>query len=294
VVVPTEGLKQNFYFPYVVTNKHVIEDGNTVVRMTTRDGKKHIIETDERDWRFHPDGDDLAVLLISFDPNKLRFSHVASSQFLSKHELMTMGIGIGDDIFVVGRFINHEGRQKNSPTARFGNIAQMPNEPVKVGGFDQECFLVEARSIGGYSGSPVFWHVLPFAGGAYRPKTNVGIGPFLLGVELGYIYDWTPVCDSVGRPINQATPDAQQVQVNSGMMVVVPAWKLTELLNEDSAVAKRKEVEDQVKAAEQKTRGGVAPASSRRGPPATAANPTHREDFDELVGKAAKRRTEDQ
>ena len=55
-VVPTEGLKQNFYFPYVVTNKHVIENGNTVIRMTTRDGKKHIIETDERDWSFHPNG----------------------------------------------------------------------------------------------------------------------------------------------------------------------------------------------------------------------------------------------
>jgi hypothetical protein len=50
----------------------------------------------------------------------------------------------------------HEGRQKNSPTARFGNIAQMPNEPVIIKRFEQECFLVEARSIGGYSGSPVF------------------------------------------------------------------------------------------------------------------------------------------
>jgi Trypsin-like peptidase domain len=251
-VVPTEGLKENFYFPYVVTNRHVIDQGNTVVRMTTRDGKKHIIETDERDWRFHPDGDDLAVLLISFDPAKLRFNHVDSKDFLSKHALMTLGVGIGDDIFVVGRFINHEGRQKNSPTARFGCIAQMPNEPVRVGTFDQECFLVEARSIGGFSGSPVFWHVLPFAGGAYRPQTNIQIGPFLLGVELGYIRDWTSVCDAAGRPINPAKPDAQQVKVNSGMMIVVPAWKLTDLLNEDSIMAKRKEIEGQVK--EQETR----------------------------------------
>lgn len=271
VVVPTEGLKQNFYFPYVVTNKHVIENGNTVVRMTTRDGKKHIIETDERDWRFHPDGDDLATLLVSIDPSKLRFNHVFSNHLMAKHDLMTMGVGIGDDVFVVGRFINHEGRQKNSPTARFGCIAQMPNEPVSVGGFDQECFLIETRSIGGFSGSPVFWHVLPYAGGAYRAKTNVGIGPFLLGVELGYIYDWTPVCDAAGRPTNPAMPDAQQVKVNSGMMVVVPAWKLTELLNEDSVVAKRQEIEGQVKAQEQNTRGGVA-LSSRRGPPVDDAN----------------------
>jgi hypothetical protein len=252
-VVPTEGLKQNFYFPYIVTNKHVVESGNTVARMTTRDGRRHIIETDEREWRFHPDGDDLAVLMISFDPNKLRFSHITLKHLLSKHDLMTQGIGIGDDVFVVGRFINHEGKQKNSPTARFGNIAQMPNEPIRVGTFDQECFLVEARSIGGYSGSPVFWHVLPFAGGAYRPKTNVQLGPLLLGVELGYIYDWVPVCDAAGRPINPNSSHEQQVQVNSGMMIVVPAWKLIELLNDESLVAKRKEIENQVKEHENKT-----------------------------------------
>jgi hypothetical protein len=262
--IPTEGLRLNFWLPYVVTNRHIIEKENTVVRMTTRDGKKHIIETDEKDWLFHPDGDDLAIYLISFDPTKLRFSHIPAKDFLLKHDLMRLGVGIGDDVFVVGRFINHEGRQRNSPSARFGCIGQMPVEPVKINGFDQECFLVEARSIGGYSGSPVFWHVLPFAGGVYRPKTNVQIGPLLLGVELGYIYDWTPVCDADGRPINQADPDAQQVQVNSGMMIVVPAWKLAELLNDDSAVAKRKQIEADVKLADE---GGGGALSSRPGSP---------------------------
>jgi hypothetical protein len=97
--------------------------------------------------------------------------------------------------------------KRTPPTARFGNIAQMPNEPVIIKRFEQDCFLVEARSIGGFSGSPVFWHVLPFAGGAYRPKGNLQLGPLLLGVELGYIYDWTPVCGPDGEPINRAKPD---------------------------------------------------------------------------------------
>jgi trypsin-like peptidase len=252
VAIPTEGLHQNFWLPYVVTNKHVIEDGNTIVRLTTRDGRKEIIETDERDWIFHSDGDDLAIYLISFNPEIVRFNHIPSKDFLSERDSNRLGVGIGDDVFVVGRFINHEGKQKNTPSARFGCIAQMPNEPIKVGGFDQDCFLVEARSIGGYSGSPVFWHVLPFAGGAYRPRGNMQIGPLLLGVELGYIWDWTPVCDAARRPTNPATPDAQQVQVNSGMMIVVPAWKLTELINQPTAVTKRKEIEDRIKAEDSK------------------------------------------
>lgn len=62
-------------------------------------------------------------------------------------------------MFVVGRFVNAEGRQKNLPTLRFGNIAQSPQEKIKqdrvFGSFEQESYLVEARTISGYSGSPV-------------------------------------------------------------------------------------------------------------------------------------------
>ncbi|MGN8548594.1 hypothetical protein ACQPTN_29410 [Bradyrhizobium sp. 13971] len=170
----------------------------------------------------------MAVFLVSIDPSALRFSHIDASQLMLKHDLMPHAVGIGDDVFVVGRFINHEGKQRNSPSARFGCIAQMPNEPVKLGRFTQECYLIEARSIGGFSGSPVFWHVRPYSGGAYRQNMNLQIGPLLLGVETGFIQDWTPVCDALGRPLN-LDPHAQQVSVNSGMMVVIPAWKLEEL-----------------------------------------------------------------
>jgi hypothetical protein len=63
--------------------------------------------------------------------------------------------------------------------------------------------------------------------------------------------DWTAVCDAAGRPINPGEPNAQQVRVNSGMMVVVPAWKLAELLNSEAVAAKRREIEDGVRAEEQ-------------------------------------------
>jgi hypothetical protein len=247
IVVRTKDLKKNFLFPYIVTNRHVVEAGNTVVRMTTQDGKKQIIETDERDWQFHPAGDDLAALLISLNPQELRFSHIFDKDLLSKDDSSRLHVGIGDDVFVVGRFVNHEGKQKNSPTARFGCIAQMPNESVRLGQFNQECYLVEARSVAGFSGSPVFWHVRPFGGGSYRPNTSAQIGPLLLGVEAGYVQDWTPVCNSNGDPINFSGPDGMKVKVNSGMMVVVPAWKLAELLIGKALTAQRKEIEDRVR-----------------------------------------------
>jgi len=67
-------------------------------------------------------------------------------------------LGYGDDIFMVGRFITFDGKQRNTPVVRFGQISMLPAEPVEVDGgrAQEEVFLVECRSIGGLSGSPVF------------------------------------------------------------------------------------------------------------------------------------------
>ncbi|WP_413992224.1 trypsin-like peptidase domain-containing protein [Labrys okinawensis] len=231
---------------YAVTNRHVVEDGACVIRMNSIDGKKETLETDERDWLYHPDGDDVAVCLISFDPKKFKFQHVDTKQLLTKEIVESAHIGPGDDVFVVGRFVNHEGKQRNNPTVRFGNIAQMPDEPIRVGGFDQESFLVEARSIGGYSGSPVFWHVQPFLGGPYRPSVSIGYGPYLMGIEWGYLRAWVPLSDSLGRPLGNGPPWDRQVEQNSGMMAVVPSWKLLELVNGGEVLRRRQEIENQV------------------------------------------------
>lgn len=156
VGVLSEGLDIEMVFLYVITNKHVAQK-STVIRMNTKDGQITIMLTKRSDWVFHPDGDDLAAIVISFDPNEFRFFYIDRATFLSKKIVETFAIGPGDDTFMVGRFINHEGTQQNLPSVRFGNIAQMPIEPIKQDtGFLQESFLVETRSVGGYSGSPVF------------------------------------------------------------------------------------------------------------------------------------------
>ncbi len=82
-------------------------------------------------------------------------------------------LGIGDDVYTVGRFVNHDGKQRNNPVVRFGNIAQMPIEPIKQDdGHLQDSYLVECKSVAGYSGSPVFAYVPPFA---KRPKQGSAI-----------------------------------------------------------------------------------------------------------------------
>jgi hypothetical protein len=46
---------------------------------------------------------------------------------------------------MVGRFINHEGKQRNLPALRYGNIAMMPLEPIiqQETGITQESFFVK-------------------------------------------------------------------------------------------------------------------------------------------------------
>jgi hypothetical protein len=237
---------------------------------------------DERAWFFHPDGDDLAISLVSFDWQSMRYNFVPRNVFIDKETAIQYNIGPGDETFVIGRFINHEGKQRNLPTSRFGCIAQMPIEPVKQeGGFEQESFLVEARSIGGYSGSPVFVYIPIFCDREnvddwYPPTTrrdpetgheylNESLqafaekdwgsfkshGPWLLGVDWGHINDWQPVRDAGGRPVNPSNPKAMQVKMNTGIMAVVPAWKLIELLDEGPVADRRREVIEEIRRAQE-------------------------------------------
>jgi Trypsin-like peptidase domain len=144
---------------YIVTNTHVVSGCRTpVVRFNRNDGKTEYFESEKHQWILHPDGDDVSVL--PFEVATLECLKVAPIplHFFITHEIVDkQDVGIGDDTFMIGRFISHEGKQQNMPAIRFGNIAMMPKERIGLEtGISQEGFLVESRSLPGYSGSPVF------------------------------------------------------------------------------------------------------------------------------------------
>ena len=70
-------------------------------------------------------------------------------------------IGPGDDAFMVGRFVSHQGLNKSVPAVRFGNISMDPAPIKQVNGELADSYCIDMRSRPGYSGSPVFVYRTP-------------------------------------------------------------------------------------------------------------------------------------
>jgi hypothetical protein len=244
----------------VVTNAHVIDAGSMVVRLNTTDGAMTTIALDGAEWFRHPEGDDIAICPIGMDAKFHKFKSMHPNMFLTKEIMEIFDIGPGDDVFVVGRFINREGKQKNIPSVRFGNIAQMPDEPLLLnGGKEQECFLVEGRSIPGFSGAPVFIQIVPEAPefpefpqslkqyepkpSTNRPKMGFKAGPFLMGIDFCHLFNKDPVVsDASGKQAND-----WHVRSNTGMMGVIPMWRIMDVIDSPKMKGLRDQLEDEIK-----------------------------------------------
>jgi hypothetical protein len=282
VGVPCEGIPPPDHFTYAVTNRHVIENKAFCIRINTKDGKTDVFERRRNDW-ICSKTDDLAVCVV---PDSL-FAHYSAKsflmeRFLTEQQLVDHDLGPGDEVIVIGRFINHEGKQRNNPTVRFGFISQNPHEAVEYEGHAQESFLCEVKSIGGYSGSPVILALDPANTqiGKRKPLDTTR----LLGVDWAHIQSWECAQDDKGHELRHI-----RVPTNTGMMAVVPAWKLRELLMVDKLKAARR-ADEELEIARRNAPKVSLDASDKSVPPATDANPNHRGDFMRLVDVAARKR----
>jgi len=140
-------------------------------------------------------------------------------------------------------FSKFHGKIKNIPIIRVGNIAMMPEEKIFVGNDlgEIEAYLVESRSIGGLSGSPVFVYL-----GNMRPKNgtwNLGGDQklfYLLGLMHGH---WDIEEDKIDIVVEDKVKD----ELNTGIAVVVPASKILEVLDYQEFVEDRKKFEANLK-----------------------------------------------
>jgi hypothetical protein len=222
---------------YAVTNWHVAKD-SPFLRLTLRNGGQYIIDGTKL-WQQHPDSD-LAVLLIPWDyqwPFVKQLSLIPCSNLITEGSMRQIDVGIGDDTFCVGRFINHDGRQQNIPVARFGNIAMMPSRVYITGSRMQTCFLIESRTLPGYSGSPVFlriplWELMESSG------SRAGLYRFITKTDATKTQGTPALTWLLGIVVGFGTGAKAE---NTGMMEVIPSWLLLDFLSSAQLIAQRQQ-----------------------------------------------------
>jgi hypothetical protein len=233
---------------YIVTAKHVIEgirqQGAPYVylRMNTVAGGASLLRTDSARWKSDPGDPFLDVAVLAWAPPRedLDYRAIGESMLAVDQVIQAQGIGVGDDAFLTGLFVNHFGKQRNIPIVRVGNIAAMPSEPVQTRIFGTEvaidAYLLEARSIGGLSGSPVFVVTSGIRGNEIR------VGPqfFLLGLMHGH---WDANLSAADAVIPDGLRDEA---VNMGIAIVIPVSKIMEVINHPDFLAQRKRYGEQI------------------------------------------------
>jgi len=157
--------------------------------------------------------------------------------FVEAQHFKPDGVGIGDEVFSVSLFGFRGKKYTNAPIARMGNLAMLPMEKIPSGPIygDMEAYLVEARSIGGISGAPIFVRETTLM--RVPGKDNEGNdttlqlqtqGSFgLLGLVHGH---WDIKNDDLNEVLPR--PDSKE-GVNMGIAIVVPASKILDLLRSD-------------------------------------------------------------
>jgi hypothetical protein len=270
-------------FTYFVSARHVVWPGRGVgpdvlpegtisIRMNREVGAPKEIPTVRKEWIF-PANKYLDICAYLFDDNahqsdgELDYAKMnALGMFMLSHaDKQKLGIpqgvphyevSLGEEVFVTGAFISRIGERKNIPIVRIGTIAAMPEEPVEFFSPTKPAYLVEIRSLGGLSGSPVLLNlrrhtetpgvrhrqilgVLSPADMEKRGEATTIIPYILVGMVLGahsssdYMKDFVESDDGSAK--------LTDVDLNSGICVVMPASQIVDFLFEPERRQERTE-----------------------------------------------------
>jgi hypothetical protein len=239
---------EGFRFGYFVTAKHVAEalqDHNVYMRVNkVGGGTTDFQNTFGQNWYLHPTDKtaDVAIVPLAGQPNA-DVGTVGIEELGTTEALAKLQVGIGDEVFSVGLFTPvGENTSTNIPIVRYGTIAMMPPEQIQTELGYADVYLVEARSLGGLSGSPVFARPtmkidIPEVCGINK-MLGVAPGSILLGIMQSH---WDVKESEMN---NIYFVNDRKRGVNYGMAVVVPASKILDILNRPELVEMRTETEN--------------------------------------------------
>jgi hypothetical protein len=292
-------------FDHLVTAEHVVsglltKNQDVWLRVNLVDGGAGDIKIDASRFHFHPETEktptDVAVCPMSHilteeetgkqvEADVLFLNLNGSDGILPTADFKNKYMGLGGNIAIVGLFRSHYGKERNVPIVRVGTIAALPHEPISTKVGYVEGYLIEAMSIAGLSGSPVFASpdlALELAKGLSKQPLSQGMA--LMGLVLGH-FDVPNLNEDV-----VTDEDAPERSIHTGIGVVIPVDKIVETIQHPDLVAMRKDIVNKLR------NSGATPdlladdvAAVKASPPANDANPTHQEDFRRLLGAAARK-----
>ena len=312
--VKSERFPNQLKHYYGVSNWHLTNDlGASIIRINTESGHR-FIDLGPEDWQFIPSGDDLSICsLIDEEKKGDQVAHVTSGVIVDHEFIEKLEVGFGEDVFMIGLYADQHGGDKNTPAVRFGNLSLLADEKAPIeqpNGMMRPSHLVDMRSRTGFSGSPVSLYRIPdndlsTLGSPPKPPRNTPLPSgyhqrsrliALLGVHCGQYWDKVEVRKSpptrrnrVGDPI----AEGDNLYIPGAMNIVVPAWRITELLNLEVFQLARKERDERLADAVLKRAKpefvDVKDVPETNDAGSNNTNPKHREDFTRLVGAAARK-----
>jgi hypothetical protein len=236
---------------YGITNYHVaVSGGYSCIRINRVSGLE-VIEFGPDDWFFEPGKDDVAVVPLDIRQQGQIATFIGENLLLHPPAAAEERIGPGDDVFMVGRFVDLDARQTNIPAVRFGNISTLPVPLEQPNGYKGLCYCVDMHSRTGYSGSPVFVYRTPgntlewaMTGGPIQIGKSVLA---ILGIHCGQFPEELPIKKKQKKVSKEAALSEkayeEYIEGMSGMTCVIPAWRIGELLHREDLVEQRKRVE---------------------------------------------------
>lgn len=218
---------------YVITAKHVIEGlrekGVTEVLITVNVHHSHhtkaYMATQTNEWYFHPTDVAIDVAIISTGLHEICDQLVCPTSLCMTEEKWKAGeIGLGDEVFITGLFRPHTGSKRNIPIVRVGNLAALDEEKVNTQEYGEiDAYLVEARSIGGLSGSPVFLNlgIMRMIGGQLKHFQGQETAFTMLGLVHGH-YD--------SKEYDGDANDLTDTKINMGIAIIVPMYNIFKVI----------------------------------------------------------------
>jgi hypothetical protein len=282
-----------FTFQHIITARHVIDliALDTIwVRINKVGGGVELLQTRKSHWHFvekEKQYIDVAIMPCVVSQQVFDILHLDLGSAVIAPPADPDPPLLGDQICVVGLFTSHYGAVRNVPIARFGNVAAIPDDPVLTEFGYMSGYLVELKSLGGMSGSPVIVSRSNFSA---APTVDASPEPeaFLLGLMHGHFVIQNPE-DAIQVDGN----DKSTGQINTGIGLVIPAKHILEALDLAPVADGRKILADRLRRNSSVKADRGTPPTSRNAssvdPLPNDENATHREDFMRLVGAPARK-----